>query len=61
MNDCTYRHGDILLRTGLDLPHLGVFNGQAYEVQDFHRDEGLFVKGVPAGLDPAGFTPVEGA
>jgi hypothetical protein len=59
MSEHTFRQGDMLLRTGVDLPHLGVFAGQVYEVEDFHRHhtEGLYVKGVPEGLDPGNFQP----
>ena len=33
-------------RTGVDLPHLGVFRGQVHEVEDFarHHAEGLSVR-----------------
>lgn len=60
MTERVFRQGDMLLRTGVDLPHLGVFSGQVYEVEDFHHhSDGLYVKGVPEGLDPASFRPVE--
>jgi hypothetical protein len=60
MRERIYRQGDMLLRTGADLPHLGVYSGQVYEVEDFHRhhDAGLYVRGVPEGLDPASFEPL---
>lgn len=57
MIERTFEPGQPVLRTGADLPHLGVFSGQVYEVEDFHRHhaEGLYVRGVPEGLDPACF------
>lgn len=56
-----FQPGDQVLRTGADLPHLGVFNGQVYEVEDFarHPTEGLYVRGVPEGLDPGNFQQLE--
>lgn len=61
MIERTFRQGDVLLRTGIDLPHLGVYAGQRYEVEDHqhHIGEGLYVKGVPEGLDPASFQPID--
>ena len=61
MIERTFQAGEQVLRTGVDLPHLGVFSGQVYEVEDFarHHAEGLYVRGVPEGLDPASFQPVE--
>lgn len=60
MNERTFQRGQAVRRIGADLPHLGVFNGRIYEVEDFdpHDTEGLFVQGVPAGLDPASFEPL---
>jgi len=61
MTERVFRQGDMLLRTGVSLPHLGVYSGQVYEVEDYHRhhDEGLFVKGVDQRLDPAAFQPAD--
>lgn len=61
MIERTYEPGDQVLRIGADLPHLGVFSGQVYEVEDFarHHAEGLYVRGVPEGLDPGNFRPWE--
>jgi len=61
MIERTFQQGDQVLRTGVDLPHLGVFNGQVYEVEDHerHHTEGLYVRGVLEGLDPASFQPVQ--
>lgn len=60
MNEPAFEPGQPVLRTGADLPHLGVFSGQIYEVETFdQRDiEGLYVRGVPEGLDPASFRPL---
>jgi len=60
MIEQTFEPGQSVLRTGADLPHLGVFSGRVYEVEDFDRQdvEGLHVRGVPAGLDPANFQPL---
>jgi hypothetical protein len=60
MIERTFAPGQTVLRTGADLPHLGVFSGRIYEVEDFdrHDAEGLYVRGVPAGLDPACFQPL---
>ncbi|CAN5252966.1 hypothetical protein BH10PSE4_BH10PSE4_03110 [soil metagenome] len=57
MIEQTFEPGQSVLRTGADLPHLGVFSGRIYEVEAFdqHDVEGLYVRGVPAGLDPASF------
>lgn len=57
MIEHAFEPGQPVMRTGPDLPHLGVFNGQVYEVEDFarHHAEGLYVRGVPEGLDPAKF------
>ncbi|MET3667809.1 hypothetical protein [Caulobacter sp. 1776] len=57
MTEPTFEPGQSVLRTGADLPHLGVFSGQVYEVEDFDRHDGLYVRGVPEGLDPASFQP----
>ena len=61
MSERTFRQGDVLLRTGIDLPHLGVYAGQRYEVEDHqhHHADGLYVKGVPEALDPASFQPLD--
>lgn len=61
MTERVFRQGDMILRTGAALPHLGVFTGQVYEVEDFerHHSEGLTVRGVLESLDPAGFVPYE--
>ncbi|KQZ22078.1 hypothetical protein [Caulobacter sp. Root1472] len=61
MIERTYQQGDQVLRTGVNLPHLGVYSGQVYEVEDFerHHAEGLYVRGVPEGLDPDSFQPIE--
>lgn len=55
-----FEPGTPVLRTGPDLPHLGVYSGRLYEVEshDGDSDDGLFVKGVIAGLDCAAFSPV---
>lgn len=55
----TFRQGDLLIRTGIDLPHLGVFAGQVYEVEAYeaHQSEGLFLKGWIEGFDPLNFRP----
>lgn len=55
----TFRQGDLLIRTGIDLPHLGVFAGQVYEVEAYeaHDSEGLFLKGWIEGFDPLNFRP----
>ncbi|RRN66238.1 hypothetical protein [Caulobacter sp. 602-1] len=59
MSERIFRQGDMLLRTGVSLPHLGVYSGQVYEVEDYHHHaEGLYVKGVDEGLDPASFQPI---
>jgi 3-dehydroquinate dehydratase len=49
--------GARVVRTGADLPHLGVHVGRVYviEVFDPDSDNGLVVKGVVEGLDPIGF------
>jgi hypothetical protein len=60
MSERIFRQGDMLLRTGVSLPHLGVYSGQVYEVEDYHHHaEGLYVKGVDEGLDPASFQPID--
>ena len=61
MIERTFQPGEQVLRTGVDLPHLGVFSGQVYEVEDFerHHAEGLYVRGVPGGLGPGSFQPIE--
>lgn len=61
MIERTYQPGEQVLRTGVNLPHLGVYSGQVYEVEDFerHHAEGLYVRGVPEGLDPGSFEPIE--
>jgi hypothetical protein len=61
MIERTFQPGEQVLRTGVNLPHLGVFSGQVYEVEDFehHHAEGLYVRGVPEGLDPGSFQPIE--
>lgn len=52
-----FRQGDLLIRTGIDLPHLGVFAGQVYEVEshEAQHPEGLFLKGRIEGFDPLNF------
>jgi fatty-acyl-CoA synthase len=57
MNKAMFEPGAQVVRTGPDLPHLGVHGGRVYEVEtcDMGSDDGLFVKGVLAGLDPAAF------
>jgi hypothetical protein len=61
MSQARFRPGVRVLRTGPDLPHLGVQAGRVYEVEAFDADsdEGLFIKNVLAGLNPAAFSPVE--
>ena len=61
MIERTYQPGEQVLRTGVNLPHLGVYSGQVYEVEDFerHHAEGLYVRGVPEGLDPGSFQSIE--
>uniref|UniRef100_B0T9E3 Uncharacterized protein n=1 Tax=Caulobacter sp. (strain K31) TaxID=366602 RepID=B0T9E3_CAUSK len=61
MTERTFQPGEQVLRTGADLPHLGIFSGQVYEVEDFarHHAEGLYVRGVPEGLDPNNFQQLE--
>lgn len=61
MIERTFQPGEQVLRTGVNLPHLGAYSGQVYEVEDFerHHAEGLYVRGVPEGLDPGSFQPVE--
>ncbi|KRA67060.1 hypothetical protein ASD89_02225 [Caulobacter sp. Root656] len=61
MIERTYQPGEQVLRTGVNLPHLGVYSGQVYEVEDFerHHAEGLYIRGVPEGLDPGSFQPIE--
>jgi hypothetical protein len=61
MIERTFQPGEQVLRTGVNLPHLGVYSGQVYEVEDFerHHAEGLYVRGVPEGLDPGSFQPIE--
>ena len=61
MIERTYQPGEKVLRTGVNLPHLGVYSGQVYEVEDFerHHAEGLYIHGVPEGLDPGSFQPIE--
>jgi fatty-acyl-CoA synthase len=60
MNKAAFEPGARVVRTGPDLPHLGVHAGRVYEVEtcDGDSDDGLFVKGVLAGLDQAAFSPV---
>ncbi|MBO9543906.1 hypothetical protein [Caulobacter sp.] len=59
----TFRQGDLLIRTGMDLPHLGVFAGQVYEVDthEAQHPEGLFLKGWIEGFDPLNFRRHEAA
>lgn len=60
MNERIFRQGDMLLRTGMSLPHLGVHSGQVYEVEDHHHHaDGLYVKGVAEVLDPTSFQPID--
>ena len=61
MIERNFQPGEQVVRTGVDLPHLGVFSGQVYEVEDFarHHSEGLYVRGIPEGLDPASFRSIE--
>jgi len=37
MIEHAFEPGQPVMRTGPDLPHLGIFNGQVYEVEDFAR------------------------
>lgn len=59
----SFRQGDLLIRTGIDLPHLGMFAGQVYEVEAYEAQhpEGLFLKGWIEGFDPLNFRPHEAA
>jgi len=61
MNERNFRVGEQVIRSGVDLPHLGIFSGQVYEVEDFarHHAEGLYVCGVPEGLDPNNFQSLD--
>ncbi|WP_343699661.1 hypothetical protein [Caulobacter sp.] len=60
MTERVFRQGDQLVRTGVSLPHLGVHSGQIYEVEDYDGErDGLFLKGVAEGLDPASFQPAD--
>lgn len=58
MSKAKFEPGARVLRTGPDLPHLGIHVGRVYEVEtcDEDSDDGLFVRGVLAGLDPAAFS-----